>query len=231
MRCAVVTLQCRLRCKRAKKKLKDLRTAAKDLGVLQQSNEALKREIRDLQAKAAEETRRLKLEMENRMVSHNAAQLQAKVDALTEELRLTRAALEEEKALRIAVEKELEETGRQLISVRNELGNLKLKKATEKVELGRNDGGGSASLSPINRTPFRRASGSAVVVHSSGRAKSVEPFAAERTVRPAGSVSPVRILFEQEMILKQTWKDVPNSGTMNRWIPCDSVAIPSRFVE
>eukprot|EP00604_Paraphysomonas_vestita_P001096 CAMPEP_0174819432 /NCGR_PEP_ID=MMETSP1107-20130205/2650_1 /TAXON_ID=36770 /ORGANISM="Paraphysomonas vestita, Strain GFlagA" /LENGTH=681 /DNA_ID=CAMNT_0016032889 /DNA_START=1494 /DNA_END=3539 /DNA_ORIENTATION=- len=92
----------------AKKYLKQLRVAAKDVGRLQQSNEALKAEIEMLRAKAAEDAlkaqEKLRLEMELRAQQEKAQEL----SRLVEELANTKAALEKEKALREDAENRLE---------------------------------------------------------------------------------------------------------------------------
>jgi myosin V len=105
---AVIAMQCGIRRSIAKTTLKQLRIAAKDVGRLQQSNEALKAEIEMLRAKAAEDNLRaqekLKQEMEVRAKEEKAQELHR----LVEELEMTKAALEKERLLREDAENRLE---------------------------------------------------------------------------------------------------------------------------
>lgn len=66
-RCATA-LQCAMRGRLARKNLKCMRREAKDLGRLQQSNEALKEEIEQLRARAKDDTRRVLEEAGERSV-------------------------------------------------------------------------------------------------------------------------------------------------------------------
>lgn len=94
---ALVNLQCAWRCRVARKIIKALRIAAKDVGRLQQSNEALKAEIEALKARAAEENRRIQAEM---LIQMEAAAKKAEVDdhkRLLDELEAARKELAEEK--------------------------------------------------------------------------------------------------------------------------------------
>jgi myosin-5 len=58
LRKACIALQCRIRRSRAMFELKSLKAAAKDMGMLKQSNDALKAEIEQLRARAAEDAKR-----------------------------------------------------------------------------------------------------------------------------------------------------------------------------
>jgi len=104
---AVIALQCSIRRHIAKATLKQLKVAAKDVGRLQQSNEALKAEIEALRAKAAEDAlkaqEKLRLEMEERSKQEKANELAR----LTAELESTKAELEKERALREDAENKL----------------------------------------------------------------------------------------------------------------------------
>ena len=121
---AIVALQCARRKHLAKIHLKSLRAAAKDLGRLQQSNEALKREIRELQAKAADETRRMRLELQSRQVEQTAAALQTELNRVSDELRRTKEALVHEQQKRFEVEKALSVASVELHSTRKLLQQL-----------------------------------------------------------------------------------------------------------
>jgi myosin heavy subunit len=104
---AVVALQCGLRCRIAKKLLKAYRIEAKDVGRLQQSNEALKAEIEALRARAAEEAQRIQAEM---IAKLEAAALAAKEEdskRTQDELEKTRKELEEERVLRMDLQTQL----------------------------------------------------------------------------------------------------------------------------
>lgn len=105
---AVIAMQCGIRRSMAKSQLKQLRVAAKDVGRLQQSNEALKAEIEMLRAKAAEDAlkaqEKLRQEMEVRAQNEKAQELQRLLD----ELASTKAALEKERLLREDAENRLE---------------------------------------------------------------------------------------------------------------------------
>jgi hypothetical protein len=99
-RFAVVVLQNLLRKRLAKEKLKSLRLAAKDVGKLRQSNDALKLEIESLKARAVEETRRLRVEMERQVLAQSAQTQVDDLNALRAELQDTRQLLEIERKLR-----------------------------------------------------------------------------------------------------------------------------------
>ena len=104
---AVIALQCSLRRMRAKVVLKELRVAAKDVGRLQQSNEALKAEIEALRARAAEEAKlsqeKARLEMAARMEEEKANEM----SRLLQELEETKAELELERVRRKEAESKL----------------------------------------------------------------------------------------------------------------------------
>ena len=85
---AVVTLQNRLRKARAKNTLRQLKSEAKDLGKLKQSNDALKNEIEALKARAAQEAERMRQQMEEQLRSRAE-------EAKVEEMTSLRAQLEE----------------------------------------------------------------------------------------------------------------------------------------
>eukprot|EP01041_Mallomonas_annulata_P007192 gene7191-14661_t len=101
---AVVALQCVCRKKRAKAVLKKLRVAGKDLGLLRSSNTALKQEIAELRAKAAEMTKRSELERQNRLNEQNTALLQSELERLKAELMQAKAMVEIERKFRCAAE-------------------------------------------------------------------------------------------------------------------------------
>jgi myosin-5 len=96
---AVVVLQNRLRKGRAKAQLRTLRIAAKDLGKLKQSNDALKSEIDALKARAAEEKERMRVEMEKSLENKAAAAKTEEFNMLKAELENAYKLLEIEKAL------------------------------------------------------------------------------------------------------------------------------------
>lgn len=109
IRRAILALQCALRCRVARKELRVLRVAAKDLGKLQQNNDALKAEIEMLRQHAAEETRRiqeetaarLKAEMLEAARIHQIQVEQQQVDdlqKLRDELEQAKKELAEEKS-------------------------------------------------------------------------------------------------------------------------------------
>jgi myosin-5 len=97
---AVVVLQNRLRKQLAKDKLKSLRLAAKDVGKLRQSNDALKLEIETLKARAVEETRRLRVDLERQVLAQSAQTQVDDLNALRAELQDARNQLEVERKLR-----------------------------------------------------------------------------------------------------------------------------------
>ncbi len=103
LRRAAIVAQCCVRRKRAKAVLKALRVAAKDVGKLQTSNEALKKEIEELRERAAEEAKRARSEAEAR-ASVAATEELAR---LREDLEASRAALETERAANKALKAEL----------------------------------------------------------------------------------------------------------------------------
>eukprot|EP01034_Spumella_vulgaris_P021600 gene21600-27638_t len=100
LRYAVIVLQNRSRKLLAKEKLKSLRVAAKDVGKLRQSNDALKLEIETLKAKAVEETRRLRVDLEQQMQAQSAQTQVDELNSLRAELQETRQRLETERSLR-----------------------------------------------------------------------------------------------------------------------------------
>jgi len=96
---AVVVLQNRIRKIRAKNELRTLRIAAKDLGKLKQSNDALKNEIDMLKARAAEEKERMRVEMEKSLEDKAAAAKTEEFNMLKVELENAYKLLEIEKSL------------------------------------------------------------------------------------------------------------------------------------
>jgi hypothetical protein len=104
---AITILQSLLRKHRAKAVLKLKRSEAKDVGKLQQSNEALKAEIENLRAMAVEENRRLKLEMEREMREKAAAAQNHELGLLKAELDNTLKLLEMERAMRKKADEKL----------------------------------------------------------------------------------------------------------------------------
>jgi myosin heavy subunit len=98
LRRAVVALQCCVRRRRARKVLKARRAAAKDVGKLQTSNEALKKEIEELRIRAAEEARKAQKEAEERASVASAEE----IVRLREELEALKATLDVERTGRTA---------------------------------------------------------------------------------------------------------------------------------
>lgn len=105
LRNGVISLQCRSRMQLAKRMLRKLRVEAKDLGKLQQSNDALKLEIEALKVRAAEEKERMRIELEGQLriaaQSQKEAEL-AKLRAHVEDLMRT---VDTERNARFAAEK------------------------------------------------------------------------------------------------------------------------------
>ena len=100
-RVAVVTLQNRLRKVRARAILRALRIQAKDVGRLQQSNEALKAEIEALKAKAEADNRRMQEELEQQLQEQAEKQKAKELQALRSELEKALSLLEAERKLRL----------------------------------------------------------------------------------------------------------------------------------
>lgn len=96
----VIRMQCGIRRIRAKNELKALRIAAKDLGKLQQSNEALKAEIEQLRKKAAEDSRKAQEEMQIKIQQEMEQSKAAELHDLLRELETTKKRLAEEISLR-----------------------------------------------------------------------------------------------------------------------------------
>ena len=109
MRRACIALQCALRSKVARGVLKQRKAEAKDVGKLQQNNDSLKAEIEMLRAKAAEDAARLKEQLRLDMEAMSLKQKDDEHDALLKELSETKAALAEEKELRVKAEEALQE--------------------------------------------------------------------------------------------------------------------------
>lgn len=145
---AVIALQCFQRRYVAKKELRALRIAAKDVGRLKQSNEALKAEIEMLKAKAAEDSRKAA----EKLATEIAAQKDNELLRLTQELEKTKKQLQEEIHQREQLEKELQEAnakinvrptsvkvttyqqGHSVAANNEEVESLKLELAKEKKE-------------------------------------------------------------------------------------------------
>eukprot|EP01038_Epipyxis_sp_PR26KG_P004894 gene4894-6853_t len=107
IRRAIIALQCKLRCIKSKSQLKDLKVAAKDLGKLQQSNEALKQEIEMLRQRAIEDAKKMKLNLEIEM-QRKASELKTiEMQNIQTDLEKTLSLLNEEKQLRITAEKNI----------------------------------------------------------------------------------------------------------------------------
>ena len=99
VRKAIVVMQCCLRRRRARSVLKTLRLAAKDVGKLKTSNEALKKEIEELRHRAADETKRAQ-ELARSEAEAKASLAATKMVArLREELEASKAALEAERVI------------------------------------------------------------------------------------------------------------------------------------
>eukprot|EP00597_Dinobryon_sp_UTEXLB2267_P010903 CAMPEP_0170102666 /NCGR_PEP_ID=MMETSP0020_2-20130122/3019_1 /TAXON_ID=98059 /ORGANISM="Dinobryon sp., Strain UTEXLB2267" /LENGTH=966 /DNA_ID=CAMNT_0010326055 /DNA_START=241 /DNA_END=3141 /DNA_ORIENTATION=- len=101
---ALITLQNRLRKARAKMELRTLRIAARDLGRLKQSNEALKAEIEALKAKAEADNRRMQLELEQQLQAKAEKAKAAELEVLRVELDKALRQVESERKLRLETE-------------------------------------------------------------------------------------------------------------------------------
>ena len=108
MRRACVALQCALRRRTARAVLKQKKVEAKDVGKLKQSNDSLKAEIEMLRAKAAEDAARLQEQIRRDMEAMTLKQKDEEHEALLKELSETKAALAEERELRLSAEHKLE---------------------------------------------------------------------------------------------------------------------------
>ena len=104
--CAIVALQCRLRCKRSKVVLRDRRAAARDVGKLKQNNEAMKQEIERLRAEAAQATALSKLQAKQ----EEEARLKESMAKASESLEEVKRQLDAERKLRAELEKKLATT-------------------------------------------------------------------------------------------------------------------------
>ena len=118
---AVVVLQNRMRKRRAKAQLRVLRIAAKDVGTLKQSNEALKSEIDALKARAAEERERMRQDMERNLVDKAAAAKMEEFNNLKAELENAYKLLEIEKSLHQQAEARLSVAENKLRKAQEEL--------------------------------------------------------------------------------------------------------------
>jgi myosin V len=106
---AVIALQCCARRSKAKVALKELRVAAKDVGRLQQSNEALKAEIEALRALAADQAKAAQAKAREEMVHKMEEEKANEMSRLQKELEETKAELEMERSRRKEAESKLQE--------------------------------------------------------------------------------------------------------------------------
>lgn len=141
LRRAVLSLQCRVRMRQAKGRLRELRARAKDMGLLQQSNAALKTEIEELRARAAAETARAvaltqtSLLLETERMSRSIAELK---DALDSEKK-HRVQFEEKwvssNASLVVLQERFTDKDRQLLSVEQRLAEAKSALAAAEQEV------------------------------------------------------------------------------------------------
>jgi myosin heavy subunit len=122
-----VALQCLVRRFVARRKLRGLRIAARDVGSLRQSNEALKAEIEMLRAKAAEEAKRLS------ELAYAAEQQQR--DHALDDLAALKAEFEKEKERRIAAEAKAEEALKIIAAKEIEIQNANEKIRSDEILL------------------------------------------------------------------------------------------------
>ena len=107
IRKAIVVMQCCLRRRRAKSVLKALRLAAKDVGKLKTSNEALKKEIEQLRLRAADETKKAQELARSEAEAKASLAATEAVARLREELEASKAALEAERAINKSLQVDL----------------------------------------------------------------------------------------------------------------------------
>lgn len=115
LRKAVIRLQSRQRRFIAREELKRLKAAAKDLGQLKQSNDALKAEIEFLRARAAEDTKK--------MIEKAAAAKDAEFNRLSQELVELRENFQKEYKQRLLVETKLASSESLLATVKSKLSD------------------------------------------------------------------------------------------------------------
>ena len=115
---SIVSLQCLYRCREARKTSRALRMAAKDIGKLQQSNEAMKMEIHQLRRqslKAKDLTESMKdLAAKNAIID----ELKEEIERLTKKLKITERELEISKA-----ESTINSSDQNVLPGRNSPGN------------------------------------------------------------------------------------------------------------
>ena len=99
VRKAVIVMQCCLRRRKARSVLKALRLAAKDVGKLKTSNEALKKEIEELRLRAADETKKAQEQARSEAEAKASLAATEAVARLRDELEASKAALEAERAI------------------------------------------------------------------------------------------------------------------------------------
>lgn len=176
IRRGVLGFQCALRCRMARKVLKALRIAAKDLGKLQQNNDALKAEIELLRQHAAEETRRIQEE--------TAAKLKAEMEEANrlQKLKMEQKQVDELQKLR----DELEQAKKDLAAEREKSAELQsllhaslAQRNTDLIE------GVRASIG--RPTSPDTSHGTRKTIQSTGRPKSVSR--ADDTGRPLSPLS------------------------------------------
>lgn len=182
-RSALVSLQCRLRRIRAKEELKQLRIAAKDLGKLQQSNEALKHEIEALKAKAFEDRERIKQDMEKSLLDKANAAKEKELITLQLELANAYKMLDVERQLHQQAIKKLTIVEEEYKSSQSELYQV-----TEQLKRNNSSYLGAQSSS---RSSFRRSSLTATIASeendcssSSGTANAVNAGAVSNNTTP-----------------------------------------------
>ena len=118
---SVICLQCALRKRVAVRVLKALRVAAKDLGHLKQSNDALKKEIAELRAKAVEDARRNLLVQQSRQNEETATKLQTELERLRVELVQAKAMVEMERKFRAESESQTTQLSEELRAAKAQL--------------------------------------------------------------------------------------------------------------
>ena len=172
---AVLGLQCAFRCGVAKGELKSLRVAAKDLGKLQQNNDALKAEIELLRQQAAEETRRIQEE--------TAARLKAEMEAAAREqqIKVEQDQVDEMQRLR----DELEKAKKDLEAEKAK--SAELQELLDASLQQRNNDLVEEARASIGGRPTSPETGPRKTVMSMGRPKSVSR--ADETSRPLSPLS------------------------------------------
>lgn len=120
-RWALIILQNRWRKCMAKALYRKMRLEAKDVGRLQQSNEALKNEIEKLKAKASEDARNLQLKLEREAQQHASVAKNHEIDSLKVEVKELNEKLLIEKHTSRDLETQLRETEKELARCKQEL--------------------------------------------------------------------------------------------------------------